>query len=55
MNKLLISSAGAVYNPNGSEAKFGSMPCVIQALVPDTYTSDALYQPLPLGSGFFLV
>lgn len=31
------------------------MPCVIQALVPDTYISDVLFQPLPLGSGFFLV
>ena len=44
-----------MYNLDRSEMKFGSMPCVIQALVPDTYTSDTLSQPLPLGSGFFLV
>ena len=43
MNKLLISGTGAVYNSARSEMKFGSMPCVIQALVPDTYTSDALF------------
>jgi len=31
------------------------MPCVIQASVRDTYTSGTFFQPLLLGSGFFLV